>query len=866
MRISAQWCGRLALFALVAAAMPSIAAAQVCVGDCNGDGEVTIDELVSAVGIALGIPEAPPCDAIDANHNLQVEINELVLGVNNAVNGCPPALVFLTPTEGMFVLAGTAAAAISLPPGTDGDTISVNLDGTDVTGQLDISSTEIRGMLVGIAPGQHRLAASATTNGQELSAAVHFEAVALTKPDECEVLNNAECLLPYPSSRFQVADPTTSTGVRLEIPVGGLPMPMGPPISPAPLNKLDGFSPLVQILMHFPQGVDLERSDTSRLLPPGCCGQPEGPPWIDTRTYTERSLDTDSPSILLDAVSGERVLHWLELDAHADGNPARQALVMRPAISLIPGHHYIVAMRNLKAADGSAIVAEPAFAALRDARPTTIDAIELRRRSMNEVFSTLADNGVARNELVLAFDFIVQSEQQLTGAVLSMRDQAFEWLTTVENNPNEMPFTVTSMQDNDCTAPNALVWRNVVGTFKSPLFLTADPNQPGVGFLNVDFAGVPQQNGFTDANFSFSIPCSVLQDDAPVAHPIVLGHGLFGAGLDMTTLIPGRANAVTPWNYVAGATDWRGLSRFDSSWVVNEVVGVGMNKLNNFPALPDRLKQGMLNTLVLTRMMKRGLFNRNTDAFQTPSGAPVFRGPDTEVFYYGISLGGIMGTWLAALTPDIIRFGVDVPAINFACLLQRSTQFGQFELLLQSFGLTDPMQTILGIGLNEESWVAGEPAGYARHITRDPLPGSGDPKHILMTAAWLDKQVSNQCTEVEARTLGIPNLVPASLQRQLQGIPDAEGPLDSAYVMYDTGAFDLFDPAHQPFIPPLANLIPSPVCDPHGDRPRIPDGIRMLTNFLRPDGQIENFCNDICDAGEPDEIANGAATPCNPTP
>ena len=66
--------------------------------------------------------------------------------------------------------------------------------------------------------------------------------------------------------------------------------------------------------------------------------------------------------------------------------------------------------------------------------------------------------------------------------------------------------------------------------------------------------------------------------------------------------------------------------------------------------------------------------------------------------------------------------------------------------------------------------------------------------------------------------------------------------------MYDTGAFDLFDPAqHAPFIPPLSNLIPSGVCDPHGDRPRIPAGIRMLTNFLRPGGQIENICNGVCD-------------------
>ena len=113
---------------------------------------------------------------------------------------------------------------------------------------------------------------------------------------------------------------STATGFRLNIPASGLPDPIGPPLSPEPFNKLDGFNPMVQILMHFPQGVDLERSDASRLLAPGCCGQPAGPPWVDTRTYDGRSLDADSPSVLIDADTGERVLHWLELDGHAADN------------------------------------------------------------------------------------------------------------------------------------------------------------------------------------------------------------------------------------------------------------------------------------------------------------------------------------------------------------------------------------------------------------------------------------------------------------------------------------------------------------------------------------------------------------------
>ena len=119
-------------------------------------------------------------------------------------------------------------------------------------------------------------------------------------------------------------------------------------------------------------------------------------------------------------------------------------------------------------------------------------------------------------------------------------------------------------------------------------------------------------------------------------------------------------------------------------------------------------------------------------------------------------------------------------------------------------------------------WVRSEPAGYVRHITRDPLPGT-NVKKILLTMAWLDKQVSNQTTEILARSLGIPNL-DSSIQQGFPGIPDVSGPVDSAMVIYDTGSFDIFDVSYYlphpsgPLIPPLANVIPSSNCDPHAAR------------------------------------------------
>ena len=64
-------------------------ATPACVGDCNGDGTVTVDELLAAVNIALGTSPVEQCVAFDANGDGAVTVNEILAGVNNALNGCP---------------------------------------------------------------------------------------------------------------------------------------------------------------------------------------------------------------------------------------------------------------------------------------------------------------------------------------------------------------------------------------------------------------------------------------------------------------------------------------------------------------------------------------------------------------------------------------------------------------------------------------------------------------------------------------------------------------------------------------------------------------------------------------------------------
>jgi hypothetical protein len=77
------------LAALTMVVMVRPTSAQPCCGDCDGNGTVTIEELVTAVGYALdACPTDGPCCG-DCDGSGTVEVNELVGSVGNALDGCP---------------------------------------------------------------------------------------------------------------------------------------------------------------------------------------------------------------------------------------------------------------------------------------------------------------------------------------------------------------------------------------------------------------------------------------------------------------------------------------------------------------------------------------------------------------------------------------------------------------------------------------------------------------------------------------------------------------------------------------------------------------------------------------------------------
>lgn len=59
-----------------------------CVGDCDGNRLVNINELITGVNIALERAPVERCPSFDVNDSLSVEVNELITGVNNGLRGC----------------------------------------------------------------------------------------------------------------------------------------------------------------------------------------------------------------------------------------------------------------------------------------------------------------------------------------------------------------------------------------------------------------------------------------------------------------------------------------------------------------------------------------------------------------------------------------------------------------------------------------------------------------------------------------------------------------------------------------------------------------------------------------------------------
>jgi hypothetical protein len=111
----------------------TVQAAAQCCGDCDGTGEVRIDEIIQCVDFALFGCEPLGACCCDCDGDGEVTISEIIQAVNNALNGCalPP-----TPTQ--------TATVTPMPPPTAAPTSSptVTLTPTTTPAACPVSFTD----------------------------------------------------------------------------------------------------------------------------------------------------------------------------------------------------------------------------------------------------------------------------------------------------------------------------------------------------------------------------------------------------------------------------------------------------------------------------------------------------------------------------------------------------------------------------------------------------------------------------------------------------------------------------------------------------------------------------------------------------
>ncbi|HZV49091.1 MAG TPA: hypothetical protein VFD49_04930 [Candidatus Dormibacteraeota bacterium] len=641
--------------------------------------------------------------------------------------------------------------------------------------------------------------------GSLSGSAVGARAAGPPRPPVCDVLDPTSCLLPFPDDFYTVPDRSTPTGRRVAFPVPSMPVnAAGVPIDPSAWNLNDGFSPGTPILVHVP-GLDPARSHLAPITDIGA------------------SLDPDSGAVLLDEQTGQRWPYFAELDAN-DPDPAEQALIIHPARNLTEGHTYAVALRDLRTADGQPIPPPPAFAALLHAGGGD-PAVEQRRPQIERVLGDLARAHVPRQGLYLAWDFTVASTANLTGRLLHMRDVAFSQLG------DAAPAFAVSQVTDFSPDQNPLLQRLVVGTFQVPSFLDRPGGPPG-SRLNLGPDGLPEQlaGNVQQAQFVCVIPRSASPQHP--AHPSLYGHGLLGTPFEVEAHDV-QVMAAT-YDFVFCATPEIGMAQEDIPNAVRT-----FQDFSNFPSIPDRLQQALLDELFLGRLLTHPRGFAGSPAFQSPDGRPLIDRHD-PLAYDGNSQGGILGGALMAVAQDIPRGVLGVPGMDYAILIDRSVDAVPF-LQIMDQAYPDPLIRQIIFGLLQMLWDRGEADGYAENMTGHPLPGT--PSHqVLLQVAFGDHQVANVATDIEARTIGAfihqPALRPGRSPDLLPywGIPAIPSyPFHgSAMFVWDSGT----PPAPLTNTPPLG---PQYGQDPHG-MPRNQPAAQLQKAVFLDTGAVIDVC------------------------
>ena len=422
---------------------------------------------------------------------------------------------------------------------------------------------------------------------------------------------------------------------------------------------------------------------------------------------------------LYDLTDGVELPCYAELDAHPDAldDPDRQALLVRPAIAMTPGHRVAVVVTT------AAAPRPRRFDRLaRGNDPWNAGDWGVRTRAL---LYALGQAGMNPDEIAMAWEYPVgDGTAPLRGMIDDLAPPSRWDLSRIKRT-----------DAGDALPPGA--WIQAEGTFTTTSWLAEELRWASVGEDGV----VPTLVGETNASLFVHIPESV-RGAAPGSVPVLIfGHGLltdpqnFLADLDDPH---GFVELMDRLGVIVVATTWRGLTAKDlpdAIWVANDY--------GTFNELTERISQGVANNVALSRLVQSGGLMDD----------PLFEGlADTsQLYFYGVSAGSVLGGVAVTQMEGVDAALLHVGGAGWSTLLERSNAWGQFEGLVAST-MTDPAERQLAFAASQLLWDTVDPISY--------IDDWGDTPTLLQEAVNDDVLV-NSASELYARSAGWAILQPS---------------------------------------------------------------------------------------------------------
>lgn len=524
-------------------------------------------------------------------------------------------------------------------------------------------------------------------------------------------------LSPYPSNRYTKADPSSKTGLRVDLGPGtsGDQFLKEPNFAGtvAALNRLEGFSTIGPIIVGFSKEIDPAGSEKAMMI-----------------------VDVDDTSPTRGRAMPVFGVYYTTTDS--DATVEDYTLLVHPHEPLRQRTRYaFVVGEGIKSAkDGSLVVASEATKKLLDDEPG--DYAESVRKALPLVETATSWK---KESLRLATVFTTAGVRDVVEAMGVERRAAPPPKQTVA-------FTVEKKGDaNDKRV-------RFVGRYESPEYRRPKP----LGTFEVGADGRPKAQKTESLEMYLTFSDATKSGPRPI---VIFGHGLGGDkdGVWGTTERLAELGIA-----VVGIDAPEHGSRSDpptkdgKSDLFQSVTGFFAanpeTKQFDMERVRDNFRQMGSDQLELVRFLKT-LGTLDLLPVGAPDGVPDL--DTSKILYLGHSFGSVLGPLVGALSPEILAACWNVGGDGLATLIRDS---GLFSLLVDTFRPpgTPKSDVAKFFAITQAILDPGDPANFARFSTLEALPGvpAWRAKDVLVQEVQADNIVPNTSTEILARALGLP--------------------------------------------------------------------------------------------------------------